>query len=75
MLVTAGLITGPILIVGLVVGLVIGLLQAATQIQEMTLTFLPKILAIALLLIFAGPWFLHLLVQFMISAFTQAGQI
>jgi len=48
----------PILLVGLVVGLVISIFQAVTQIQEMTLTFIPKILALGLVLAIAGPWML-----------------
>lgn len=53
---TALYVAGPILGVALVVGLGVGLLQAATQVQEMTLTFLPKVLAIALVLFLLGPW-------------------
>ncbi len=75
MVVTAGIITGPLLGVALVIGLVVGLLQAATQVQEMTLTFLPKVLAVALVLIIAGPWFLHILIQFCQGAFAQAGTL
>jgi flagellar biosynthetic protein FliQ len=48
----------PILLVSLVVGLVISIFQAITQIQEMTLTFIPKILAMVLVVIVAGPWML-----------------
>ncbi len=52
----------PLLLVGLVFGLVISVFQAVTQIQEMTLSFIPKILAMALVLIVAGPWMLDQLV-------------
>ena len=48
----------PLLLVGLVVGLVVSIFQAVTQIQEMTLSFIPKILAVAVVLIVAGPWML-----------------
>ena len=48
----------PILMVGLVVGFAISIFQAITQIQEMTLTFIPKILAMVLVLVVAGPWML-----------------
>jgi flagellar biosynthetic protein FliQ len=48
----------PILLVGLVVGLVISIFQAITQIQEMTLTFIPKIVATVVVLVVAGPWML-----------------
>ena len=48
----------PLLLAGLVVGLLISVFQAITQIQEMTLTFIPKILVTILVLIVAGPWML-----------------
>ena len=48
----------PLLLVGLVVGLVISVFQAVTQIQEQTLTFIPKIVAMGLVLVVAGPWML-----------------
>jgi flagellar biosynthetic protein FliQ len=73
-LVTAALLALPVLLVALVVGVVVGFVQALTQIQEMTLTFLPKLLAIAGLLVLAGPWWLHVLTNFTTSAITQAGQ-
>lgn len=72
-LVTAALLAFPILVVALVVGVVIGLLQALTQIQEMTLTFLPKLVAIALLFVVAGPWWLHTLTTFAATTWQQAG--
>ncbi len=50
-------LAGPVLIAALLVGLVIGILQAATQIQEQTLTFVPKIIVVFLALILLGPWF------------------
>jgi len=58
------LLSLPMLGVGLVVGVVISIVQAATQIQEMTLTFVPKILAIFLALIFAFPWLMDKMVSF-----------
>jgi flagellar biosynthesis protein FliQ len=54
----------PLLLAGLVVGLVISIFQAVTQIQEMTLSFIPKILAVALVLIVAGPWMLDQVVSY-----------
>ena len=48
----------PILLVGLIVGLVISVFQAVTQIQEMTLAFIPKILATVAVIVVAGPWML-----------------
>jgi len=54
----------PILIVALVIGTVISLLQAVTQVQEMTLTFVPKVVAIAAVLLLGGGWMLGELVEF-----------
>lgn len=54
----------PILIVALVIGTTISLLQAVTQVQEMTLTFVPKVLAIAVVLMVSGGWMLNQLVEF-----------
>ncbi len=48
----------PLLLVGLVVGLLVSVFQAVTQIQEQTLTFIPKIVAMGLVLVVAGPWML-----------------
>jgi flagellar biosynthesis protein FliQ len=53
---------GPILIVGLVIGLAISVFQAVTQIQEQTLSFIPKIAGLALVIIVAGPWMLGQLI-------------
>jgi flagellar biosynthesis protein FliQ len=51
-------IGGPLLIVALVVGLIVSVFQAVTQIQEQTLSFIPKIVAAAVVIIVAGPWML-----------------
>ncbi len=58
------LLSAPMLMVGLVVGLIISIFQAVTQIQEMTLTFVPKIVAVMLALIIALPWMLNLMVTY-----------
>ncbi len=58
-------IAGPMLIVGLVVGVAIGLLQALTQVQEMTLTFVPKILILGMVLLLSLPMIGHALSAFM----------
>jgi flagellar biosynthetic protein FliQ len=55
---------GPVLIAALAVGLVIGMVQAATSINEMTLSFLPKLVAVMLLILLIGAWDLQLLVDF-----------
>ena len=57
-------ITLPILVVGLVVGLLVGLFQATTQIQEQTLAFIPKIVAVFVAILVFGPWMLSLLIDY-----------
>ncbi|HEY2600491.1 MAG TPA: flagellar biosynthesis protein FliQ [Thermoleophilaceae bacterium] len=54
----------PILLAGLVVGLLVSIFQAITQIQEMTLTFIPKILATIVVIIVAGPWMLNQIIGY-----------
>ena len=61
---TATKIAAPILIVSMVIGTVISLLQAVTQVQEMTLTFVPKLLGIAVVLVVSGGWMLAQLTDF-----------
>jgi len=58
------LIAAPLLVVALVTGLIIGAFQAATQINEQTLSFIPKLLAMALALVVAGPWMLKVLLSY-----------
>jgi flagellar biosynthetic protein FliQ len=58
------LLAGPLLGAALAVGLLIGIFQAATQIQEMTLSFIPKLLALVVTLFIAGPWMIQVLVTF-----------
>ncbi len=60
----AVLLAGPMLGAALAVGLFIGVIQAATQIQEMTLSFIPKLLSLVGVLFLVGPWMLRLLVTF-----------
>ena len=58
------MVAGPMLLVGLVIGLIISVFQSVTQINEMTLTFVPKILAVALALLLFLPWMVNTLVDF-----------
>lgn len=58
------LVAAPILLTALGVGLAVGMVQAATQIQEMTLSFIPKLLAMGAVTLIAGPWMLQTLVDF-----------
>jgi flagellar biosynthetic protein FliQ len=63
------LIAAPILLLGLLVGVVISIIQSVTQIQEMTLTFVPKLVVTVLALIFFGPWMMGLLINFTVQLF------
>ena len=62
-LMVAALIAGPLLLGILVVGVVIGLIQAATSVQEMTLSFIPKLIILVLLLFLIGNWQISVLVE------------
>lgn len=64
-------LAAPLLLAALVSGLVVSLLQAATQINEMTLSFIPKILAVVATIVIAGPWMLNLLLDYMRTLFTN----
>lgn len=57
----------PILGVSLVVGLLVSIFQAVTQLQEPTLTFIPKILAVVVVIVFAGPWMMNTMLDFTID--------
>jgi len=62
-------LAAPLLLTTLVVGLVVAIFQAATQINEMTLAFIPKLLAIAVVLALLGPWMMGLLVDYIQELF------
>ncbi|HKD76944.1 MAG TPA: flagellar biosynthesis protein FliQ, partial [Ktedonobacterales bacterium] len=68
---TIAQLSAPILITALVIGLVISLIQAVTQINEQTLSYVPKIIGIALVLIIAGPWMLQTLLDFTARLFSS----
>lgn len=59
----------PMLLTGLLIGLMISIFQATTQINEMTLTFVPKIIAVVVVIIFTTPWMLNMLTDFTIRLF------
>jgi len=63
------LVTAPALGVGLLVGLLVSIFQATTQIQEQTLAFIPKIIAIFVTLLAVGPWMLRVLLEFTMEIF------
>lgn len=66
---TGFLVSAPILIISVLVGLVISIIQAATSINEQTMTFLPKLLAIGLILILTGGWMLQQMVDLVYRIF------
>ncbi len=65
------MLAAPLLLAALVSGLIISLLQAATQVNEQTLSFIPKILAVAATAVIAGPWMLNLILDYMRNLFTN----
>jgi flagellar biosynthetic protein FliQ len=65
------MLAAPMLLAALVTGLVIGAFQAATQINEMTLSFIPKLAAIAATLVIAGPWMIKVFVSYTHELFTS----
>ncbi len=69
------LLSGPLLIVGLVVGLLVGVFQAVTQIHEMTLTFVPKIIAIFGLMVYMLPWMVTKMVDYTVRLFSILPEI
>jgi flagellar biosynthesis protein FliQ len=72
---TGLLVAAPILVVSLVVGLIISIFQATTQIQEQTLTFVPKLITAAVVGLIAGPWMLHTVVSFTERIFSLISNI
>jgi len=72
---TAALVGGPIIIASLIVGLLISILQAATQINEATLTFVPKIVVSALIPVIGGQWMLGTLLTFTRTIFALAESV
>ena len=69
------LLGAPLLLVALVTGLLISLFQAATQINEMTLSFIPKLLAVFATLVIAGPWMLNTVLDYMRNLFSSIPQL
>lgn len=63
-------LAGPLLIVSIVVGLIIAIFQAATQIHEQTLTFVPKLIVIAIVLVLLGPWMFNVFNDFIQKLFS-----
>jgi flagellar biosynthetic protein FliQ len=72
--VTTMLLAGPLLLVSLLVGLVVAVFQAATQVHEQTLSFVPKIIVMGLVLIFLGSWMISVMVNYTIRLYGSIGQ-
>lgn len=68
---TVLIISGPLLILALVIGLIVSIFQATTQIQEQTLAFVPKIVAVLLGLVFFGPWMLTHMISYASEIFSN----
>jgi len=68
---TTVFLAGPMLLVAMVVGIAISLIQAVTQLNEATLTFIPKIIAIAVVLVVSGPWMLETITTYTTDLITR----
>lgn len=68
-------IAGPMMLVGLAIGLVVSVFQAVTSIQEQSLSFIPKIVGLAALIVILGPWMLGLLVSYTENLFSSIPQL
>jgi len=71
MLLVTTMIAAPLLLISLIAGLLIGMLQAATQINESTLSFIPKLLLLVVTLFATGPWILRVLIDFTRDLYTS----
>src|SRR5918996_2346044 len=65
------LVSAPLLLTALIAGLVVSIFQAATQINEMTLSFIPKLIGVFVAMVIAGPWILQLLIDYTQRLFTS----
>jgi flagellar biosynthetic protein FliQ len=72
---TALYISGPMLIAAMVIGILVSLIQAVTQINESTLTFIPKMIAILIVLMVMAPWMLEVMESYTIRTITDAGEL
>jgi flagellar biosynthetic protein FliQ len=75
MIMTALLIAAPMLVVALAVGLIVSIIQAVTQIQEQTLSFVPKLVAVAVTFIIALPWIIQIMVKYTAELFRSIPSI
>jgi flagellar biosynthetic protein FliQ len=65
------MVSAPLLLVALIIGLIISIFQAATQINEATLSFIPKLIGVFVALVVAGPWMLSTMLDYMRQVFTS----
>ncbi|GGC03697.1 flagellar export apparatus protein FliQ [Oxalicibacterium flavum] len=65
------MVAAPMLLIALIIGLIVSIFQAATQINEQTLSFIPKLVGIMLALVIAGPWMLSIMLDYMRQMFTS----
>jgi flagellar biosynthetic protein FliQ len=72
---TIGMVCGPVLLAALVVGMIISLLQAVTQVQEMTIVFVPKIIAVFLVMALLGSWMLEQLIVYGTLCFNSIEEV
>ena len=72
---TALMLAAPFLIISMIIGIIISEFQAATQINEQTITFVPKIIAIALILLFLGSWLISAMSSFTNNIFTHIKEL
>ena len=68
-------LAGPVLLAAMAVGIVVSILQAITQINEQTLTFIPKMIAVVLTIVLMAPWMLKIMQDYAISIFGGAGEM
>ncbi len=74
-LMATALLAGPLLMAALVVGLIVSIFQAVTQINEATLTFIPKMVVVAVVLVIAAPWMLDIMTNFTTQLFEGIGDM
>lgn len=72
---TTAMLAAPMLISTLIVGLAVSIFQALTQINEATLTFIPKMIVVAIVIIVAGPWMIDVLTNYTVQLFESIGTI
>lgn len=73
--VTAGIVSGPMILAALIVGLLVGLLQAATQVNEASISFVTKLIAVTVTFALFGAWSLEQLVAFSSASFTSMADV